>query len=382
MAIPPLVHGEEQELLRESARGFLDEHCPVAELRRVRDDVDPDGFARPVWKEMAELGWAGIPFDEALGGAGLGWTELGVVLHECGRTLAPTPLFASVAVGGALIDAAGSDDQKREWLAPLCAGDLLLAGAVQEGAHHAPHRVATRAERDGDGFVLTGEKHFVIDGHVADRIVVVARTEGADDARDGLGLFVVDPTAEGVTTERLRMLDGRNAANLRLDGVRVDASAVLGEPGDGGDALDRVCTIAAVATAAEMLGGIEAAFERTLAYLKVREQFGVPIGSFQALKHRAAKMYIELELTKTAVLEALLARDVGDEQADLLASVAKAKAGDAAQRIGDEGVQMHGGIGVTDEEDIGLFLKRFRVQQRQFGDARFHRDRFATLSGY
>ncbi|MCA9511847.1 MAG: acyl-CoA dehydrogenase family protein, partial [Myxococcales bacterium] len=209
-----LAPTEEQELLRESARGFLDERAPVAELRRLRDTADPDGFSRAVWKEMAELGWAGIPFEERFGGAGLGWAELGVVMAECGRTLAASPLLATTALGGALVALAGDDAQRERWLAPLCAGGVLLAGAVQEGPHHAPHRVAARAERDGAGFALRGRKHFVLDGHVADAIVVVARTAGGETDRDGLGLFVVDAGAPGLTVKRTLMVDGRNAATV------------------------------------------------------------------------------------------------------------------------------------------------------------------------
>lgn len=377
-----LAPTEEQELLRESARGFLDERAPVAELRRLRDTADPDGFSRAVWKEMAELGWAGIPFEERFGGAGLGWAELGVVMAECGRTLAASPLLATTALGGALVALAGDDAQRERWLAPLCAGGLLLAGAVQEGPHHAPHRVAARAERDGAGFALRGRKHFVLDGHVADAIVVVARTAGGETDRDGLGLFVVDAGAPGLTVKRTLMVDGRNAATVELDGVAVAADRVLGDPGGAAAALDAALDRATAALASEMLGGAEAAFARTLDYLRVREQFGVPIGSFQALKHRAAKMYIEIELGKSLALDALRALDEGRDDAPAAVSAAKAKLDDALQLVGAEGVQMHGGIGVTDEEDIGLFLKRFRVQQRTFGDGGFHRRRYAALRGY
>jgi alkylation response protein AidB-like acyl-CoA dehydrogenase len=377
-----LVWTDEQLLLREVARTFLDEHAPITELRRLRDDLDPDGFSRAAWKEMAELGWAGIPFDEEYGGAGLGYTELGVVMQECGRTLAATPLVASVLLGGTAVALAGNETQRKEILTPLCAGERLLAMGLQESGHHRPHAVATRAERRGNEWVLTGVKEFVLDGHVADQLVIVARVSGDEAARDGLALFLVDADARGVQRERRIMVDGRNAARVALDGVRVPTGAALGEPGGAAEALDATLDRATAGLCAEMLGGVEAAFDKTLAFLKVRQQFGVPIGSFQALKHRAAKMFIEVELAKTVVLEALQALDAGRENASLLVSVAKAKLGDAAQLVSNEGVQMHGGIGVTDEEDIGLFLKRARVQQRTFGDAAWHRDRFATLSGF
>jgi len=377
-----LAPTEEQELLRESARGFLDEQAPISELRRLRDSLDPVGFSRDVWKAMAELGWAGIPFEERFGGAGLGMAELGVVMQECGRTLAASPLLASTGLGGALVTLGGSDAQRERWLAPLCAGDLVLTGAVQEGAHHAPHRVATRAERRGGEFVLRGRKQLVLDGHVADAMVVVARTSGGESERGGLGLFVVDAGARGLSVARTVLIDGRNAANVELDGVAVPADCLLGDADGGADALDAALDRATAALCAEMLGGLEAAFAKTLAYLKVREQFGVPIGSFQALKHRAAKMYIEVELAKSLALDALRAIDEGRADAPAIVSAAKAKMDDAAQLVGNESVQMHGGIGVTDEEDIGLYLKRFRVQQRTFGDGGFHRRRYAELRGY
>lgn len=377
-----LVWTEDQEFLRETARSFLRENAPISELRSLRDEVDPDGFSRALWKEMAELGWAGIPFDETYGGAGLGYTELGVVMQECGRTLAATPLVGSVLLGGTAVALAGNDTQRKELLTPLCAGRILLTGAFQEGGHHAPHRVETRAERTDEGWTLSGRKSFVIDGHVADQIIVSARIAGGSNDPEGIALFVIDGNAAGLTRSRRIMVDGRNAAELLLEGVQVPADAALGEPGEAAAPLDAVFDRAAACLCAEMLGGIETAFEKTLDYLKVREQFGVPIGSFQALKHRAAKMFVEVELSKSVVLEALQAIDSGSENTARIVSVAKAKLDQTAQFVSNEGVQLHGGIGVTDEEDIGLFLKRARVQQRTFGDAAFHRDRFASLSGY
>ncbi len=377
-----LVWTEEQQLLREVSRTFLDENAPIGELRRIRDDVDPDGFSRPLWKQMAELGWAGVPFDEEYGGADLGYCELGLLLQECGRTLAATPLIGSVLLGGTAVALAGNDTQRKEILTPLCSGERLLAAGIQEGPHHRPYQVATRAERVGDDWLLRGTKDFVIDGHVADQLVVVARVSGDVDQRDGLGLFAIDADATGVRRERRVMVDGRNAAQIVLDGVRVADGAALGEPGNAADTLDATLDRATACLCAEMLGGIQTAFDKTLEYLKVRKQFGVPIGSFQALKHRAAKMFIELELSKTVVLEALQAIDSRDETASRKVSIAKAKLGEASQLISNECIQLHGGIGVTDEEDIGLFLKRCRVQQRTFGDTPFHRDRFATLDGY
>jgi alkylation response protein AidB-like acyl-CoA dehydrogenase len=378
-----LVLSEEQELLRRTAREFLKEHAPVAELRRLRDAQDPVGFSRELWKQMAELGWAGIPFPEELGGAGLGLVELGIVLEECGRTLAATPLVSSVLACGSALLLGGTRAQQQDVLPAIAKGERIVALALQEGPRHAPHAVATRAEAAGQGgFRITGQKGFVLDGHVADQLLVVARSAGRPGEREGLSLFLVDRDAKGVSVARTIMVDGRNAARVSLEGVEVPAGALVGAAGRGADVLDPTLDRAAAGLAAELLGSSQEAYERTLRYLKTRQQFGVPIGSFQALKHRASRLYVALELARSAVLEALQALDAGDAHASERASSAKALVSDASTLVANEGVQMHGGIGVTDEEDIGLFLKRARVAQQSFGDAAFHRDRFAALRGY
>jgi len=373
---------EEQELLRTTAREFIAEHAPVKELRRLRDTNDPVGFSRELWKQMAELGWAGIVLPEDLGGADLGYAELGLVLEECGRTLAATPLVSTVLLGANALLLAGNGTQQKDLLGAVAKGEIVLALALQEGAHHAPYQVATRAEATKDGFKLTGAKTFVLDGHVADQLIVVARTAGVPGDRDGLGLFLVKKGARGLTVTRTTMVDGRNAANVALDGVEVDKSACVGHAGRGADVLDPVLDRATIGLAAELLGTVIEAFDRTVAYLKTRTQFGVPIGSFQALKHRAAAMFTEVELSRSIVLDAL--RAVDEKRADLpqLASIAKARVSDTAQLVSNEAVQMHGGIGVTDEEEIGLFLKRARVAELTLGDGSYHRARFAKLSGF
>ena len=257
-----------------------------------------------------------------------------------------------------------------------------MALALEEGAHHAPHAIAATARRSGGGFRLDGEKRFVLDGHVADLVIVAARTAGAPDERRGITLFLVPADAKGLTRTRAVMVDSRNAAALRLDGIELGEEAVLGGVDDGADLLDPVLDRARAGLAAEMLGSAAEAFERTVQYLKERKQFGVPIGSFQALKHRAAQMFCEIELTRSAVIAALAALDAGSDDAGALACLAKAKAGDAFFLVGNEGVQMHGGIGMTDEHEIGFFLKRARVAQATFGDSAFQRDRYASLMGY
>jgi len=377
-----LALSEEQELLRNTARDFVVKNSPVKELRRLRDAQDPVGFSRSLWKEMAELGWAGIVLPEELGGAGLGYAELGIVLEECGRTLAATPLVSTTLLGGNALLIGGNETQKKEILPSVAKGERVLALALQESAHHAPWAIATRAEARSSGYRLTGKKVFVLDGHVADQLVVVARTAGKADERDGLSLFLVPKAARGLGIVRTIMVDGRNAANVTLDGVEVERSALLGAAGRGADVLDPVLDRATIGLAAEMLGTLAEAFERTIKYLKERKQFGVPIGSFQALKHRAANMFVEVELSRSIVLDALRAIDENRPDVAVLASAAKARVSDAIHLIGNEAVQMFGGIGVTDEEEIGLFLKRARVAELTLGDAAYHRGRFAALSGF
>ncbi len=377
-----LVLTDEQELLRETAREFVRERAPVSELRKLRDEKSPDGFSRELWKQMAELGWAGIIFPEEVGGVGMGHAELGIVLEETGRTLVASPLVGTVVLAGNAVLIAGNETQRKDVLTAVCEGERILALAYQEGTRHDPYAIASRAEQTAGGYTLNGKKTFVLDGHVADQLVVVARTSGQVGERDGLTLFLVDAAAEGLIRTRTLMVDSRNAANIELDGVEVERSAVLGMVGAGADVLDAVLDRATAVFSAELLGTCLEAYERTLQYLKDRKQFGVPIGSFQALKHRAANMFVEIELSRSIVLDALQAVDEGRPDLPQLASVAKARLSDAAFQIGNEALQMHGGIGMTDEEEIGLFLKRARVAQFTLGDASFHRDRYATLQGF
>ena len=377
-----LALSEEQELLRNTAREFIAEHSPVKELRRLRDSNDPVGFSRDLWKQMAELGWSGITLPEEFGGADLGYAELGIVLEECGRTLAATPFVSTLLLGANALLLAGNGTQQKDVLAAVAKGEVILALALQESAHHAPYQMATRAEATKDGYKLTGKKTFVQDGHVADQIVVVARTAGKAGERDGLSLFLVPKNARGLKVTRTMMVDGRNSANVELEGVEVDKSALVGHAGRGADILDPVLDRATIGIAAETLGTIAEAFERTINYLKTRKQFGVALGTFQALKHRAAVMFTEVELSRSIVLDALRAIDEKRPDVPVLASIAKARVSDTAFLVGNEAVQMYGGIGVTDEEEIGLFLKRARVAELTFGDAAYHRARFATLSGF
>ena len=379
-----MILNEEQTMLKDSAKEFCANNTPIAQLRKLRDEDSADGFDRGAWQAMAELGWAAIPFPEAFGGLDFGYKGLGVVTEETGRTLAASPLFATVWLGGTALNKGGSEAQKAAMLPPLAAGKLLLALALDESHRHNPHAIATEAHKASGGFLLNGKKTFVLDGHVADKLLVVARTAGESDGRDGLSLFLVDRQAAGVKVTRTRMVDSRNAANIEFDGVALGEEALVGELDQAAEVLDPTLDIGRIGMAAEMLGGLQECFERTIAYLKEREQFGVPIGSFQALKHRAANMFCEVELSKSCVLEALTALDEGRsaEEVAKLASLAKAKVGETYNLVSREGIQMHGGIGMTDEFDIGFFIKRAAVSEQTLGDVNFHRNRYGELEGY
>ncbi|MCP5199792.1 MAG: acyl-CoA dehydrogenase family protein [Gammaproteobacteria bacterium] len=377
-----LVLNEEETILKRGAHEYFGERLPVAALRRLRDEHDADGFERAAWAEMADMGWAGVLLPEAYGGAGFGYRGLGQILEEAGRTLAASPLVATVLSAAPLVLAAGSEAQREAILPAVAAGECLLALAIDEGARHAPDRIATTVTAVDGGLRIDGTKRFVLDGHVADHFVVVARSHGAVDATDGITLLLVPAASAGVRVTRTAMVDSRNAARVEFAGVNVGADAVLGTIGEGYPALERALDGARAGLAAEMLGSGLEAFERTVAYLKLREQFGQKIGAFQALKHRAALMYCEIELTRSAVLAALDALDADSAEAPALASLAKAQACEMLELVSNEAVQMHGGIGMTDAEEIGFFLKRARVAQQTFGDAAYHRDRYARLAGF
>jgi alkylation response protein AidB-like acyl-CoA dehydrogenase len=376
-----IVSSEERESIRQSARGFVRDRAPVAHLRELRDTKDATGFSRELWREMARLGFAGLVVPERWGGAALGFAELGIVAEELGRNLVPTPLLSCVLGAGAVLRG-GSDALRDAVLPGVSSGERVVTLAHDEGTRFTPHAVSTRAERRGGAFVVRGEKSFVLDGHVADSMVVAVRTSGESGSREGITLLHVPREAPGVTTTRLDLVDSRNVARVRFDDVRASEGDVVGTVDRGADVLDAVIDRGAATLASEMLGGAQEAFDRTIAYLKTRTQFGVAIGSFQALKHRAAWMFCELELTRSLVLEALRAIDVDREDAPALVSAAKARATDTYRLVTDEAVQMHGGVGVTDELDIGFYLKRARVAGETLGAARYHRDRFARLRGY
>ena len=370
----PLILNEEQTMLAEAAGGFLAEQGPIAHLRQLRDSRDADGVSRDLWRAFGEMGLAGVIIPEAYGGSGLGAVEAGVVAEAIGRHLTPSPFLSTgLLAARALIDG-GSDTQKSDWLPRFAAGDAIAALAVDEGAKHRPDRLQTQAERSGNGYRLTGTKALVIDGHVADLLIVAARTA------EGVGLFLVEPGADGVTLERTIMVDAHNAARVTLTDVAVDADALIGAA--DGALLERVLNWGRGAVAAEMSGAAQGAFDQTLTYLRDRTQFGRAIGEFQALQHRAAHLYSEIEITRAILIKALQALDAGADDSGLLISVAKARAIKSGELAVQEAVQMHGGVGMTDEFDVGLFMKRVRVASELFGDAGFHTERVARAGGY
>ena len=378
----PLLLTEEQSMLRDSARGLISDKAPVAHLRKLRDDRDAIGFSRELWATFAEMGFAGLLIPEEHGGSGLGAVEAGVIMEEIGRTLMPSPFLSTAVLAASALTRAGSTAQQSEYLPKITAGSLLSALAIDEGAKHRPANIAMQAARSGNGFRLNGAKALVVDGHVADLLIVAARSAGTVGEREGLTLFLVDPKAKGVAVERTIMVDAHNAARIIFDNVEVDADHVLGEVDGGSALLDGVLDLGRAAIASEMVGLSEEVFGRTVNYLKERKQFGKAIGEFQALQHRAAQLYIEIEITRAAVLKALQAIDGHAPNAASSVAVAKARAGTTATRAVQEGVQMHGGMGMTDQFDIGFFMKRARVCEELFGDANYHADQLARLRSY
>ncbi|MDQ8727112.1 acyl-CoA dehydrogenase family protein [Bradyrhizobium sp. LHD-71] len=377
-----LVLNEEQTLLRDSARSLISDKAPVSHFRALRDSKDKDGFSRDLWKTFSEMGFTGLLVPEEFGGSGLGCVEAGIVAEEIGHTLLPSPFLASSVLAASALQRAGSKAQKAEYLPKIADGSAIGSLAVDEGGKHRPHAITLKAVRSGNGFKLNGAKAFVVDGHVADILIVAARTAGADDDPKGITLFLVDPRAKGVQIERTIMVDAHNAARIAFKDTEVTADNVLGELDQGSAVLDGVLNIGRAVVASEMLGAGDEAFSRTVQYLKERKQFGKLIGEFQALQHRISHLYVELEITRAAVLKALQMLDEDFDNAAPIVSVAKARAGTTGTLAVQEGLQMHGGIGMTDQFDIGLFMKRMRVCQELFGDSNFHANRVAELRAY
>ena len=377
-----LIITEEQTMLKDSAKEFCKNRAPVSALRILRDEKSTTGYDKSVWNEMVEMGWTGLTIPEAYGGLDFGYVGLGQILEETGRTLTASPLVSNILLGTTCISLAADVTQKEMLLPAIAAGETMVTLAIDESNRHKPNNISTSAIKEGDRYILNGKKVFVLDGHTADQIIVVARTSGNSTDKDGLSLFLVDAKSEGIHIERTIMMDTRNAATITFNKVTVPASNLLGEEGKAGPHLEKTLDIARIGLSAEMLGSMLEAFDRTVTYLKERQQFGVTIGSFQALQHRAATMFGEIEICKSLVLKSLQAIDEDSKMLAALASMTKAKVSETIQLVTNEGVQMFGGIGMTDDEEIGFFMKRARVTQQTFGDANFHFDRYAKMNGY
>ena len=378
----PLYHNDDQAMLADSARGFMADEGGIAkQLRHFRDIGCKDGFGHALWGQFAEMGFTGMLVPEADGGLGMGHVEAGIVLEQIGRNLTPSPFLTSSVMAATAL-AAGGDDLRGRYLPGLLDGTRIYAVAIDEGPKHRPERIAAKAERAGNGFKLSGTKSFVVQGASADMLVVAARTAGSHDDEAGITLFAVPKDAAGLSLDSVRLVDSAMAAHVKLDNVQLDADAVIGEVDGGRAVLNKVLNAGRVGAAAESVGVGMGAFDMTTTYLKQRKQFGKLIGEFQSLQHRAAHLYSELEIARAAVIKAQQLLDGGSEKAELMVSVAKAKAGQAASLAVKEGVQMHGGIGMTDEYDIGLYMKRDRALAEFMGDQYYHAQRVAVLSGY
>ena len=377
-----LVLNEEQQSLKDIAKEFLQKNAPVTHFREIRDTENELGYDPDLWKQMVDLGWSGILVPEEYGGFDFGMVGMGSILEEMGKMLTPSPLFSTGVLGASLISLGGNDKQKQTYLPQIVDGSITTALALEEGNRHSPLSINTEAKKDGKNYALTGNKTFVIDGHSSNLLIVAARTSGSENDSSGITLFLVDPSIDGVEVNKTSMVDSRNSANITLKEVIVSIDDVLGEENNGAALLEEVLDRAQIAISAEMLGNASQAFDITLEYLKERKQFGAVIGSFQALQHRAAEMYSELELTKSSVIAACVAADEQSNDLRRMASLAKFKAGETNHLVTNEAVQMHGGVGVTDEYDVGLYLKRARVTEQIFGNSEYHLDRYASLSEY
>jgi len=373
---------EEQAMIKDQAKTWAGEEAPVAKFREMRDSESELCFDKSTWSSIGELGWAGILIPEEHGGVDMGYLTFGVVLEELGRQLTASPLLASGLAGATALLVAASDEQKRKWLPKVAEGSAVVTLAVDEGPRHAPEQTSLTARKTNDGFQLSGRKTHVLEGLAADVLVIAARTSGSAGDRAGITLFLVESGTKGITRERLSTADSRGYANIAFADVDVPASSVLGHVDQGAQALDSILDRARAGLAAEMLGTAAQSFDLTLDYLKNRVQFGQVIGSFQALGHRASELFTEMEMARSCVEAALHAIDADADNVAQLCSLAKCKAGDFLHHMSNELIQIHGGIGMTDEFDAGLYLKRARALEATWGNQAFHRDRYATLAGF
>ena len=377
-----LILSEEQQFLKDTALSFARDRTPVTHFRSLRDSNNVNCWDSGIWQEMVELGWSGILVPEEFGGSDFGIGGISVIMQELGKTLTPSPLLATAVLGVSVIKMLGSEDHKKIYLPKIVSGEITTAFAIDEGHHHNPFQIETSATLSDEHWVLNGQKVFVLDGASANTILIVARTSGKPGESNGLSVFVANKDSAGLEISQISTADCRNYANISMNNLKLSQEACLGAADMAGEIVEKVLDLARIAMAAEMLGNMEEAFEVTVNYLKERKQFGVAIGSFQALQHRAAKMFCEIELTKSAVMAAMHAADESSNDLERLSSLAKFQAGETLHLVSNESIQMNGGIGVTDEYDIGFYLKRARVAEQIFGTSEYHQARYADISGF
>jgi alkylation response protein AidB-like acyl-CoA dehydrogenase len=373
---------EEQSLIKDQASAWVVAKAPVGSFRALRDSKSGQSFAPDTFKAMVDMGWSGILVPQQYGGSDLGYLTFGLILEQLGRQLTASPLFSSSLVGVTALLLAGNPAQKEALLPGIASGSVLLTLALDESSRHQPEHTALQAVKRGEGFTLAGSKTFVAEGMCATHFVVAARTSGKPGDVQGISLFVVPADATGITRSALPAIDSRDHARLTLTNVQVGGTALLGALDEGMPVLEKILDRARIGIAAEMLGTACQAFDMTLDYLKTRVQFGKVIGSFQALGHRAAAMYSLMEQSRSCVEAALQAVDADADNVPELASLAKCQVGKFLFAMSNELIQIHGGIGMTDEFDAGLYLKRARVLEASFGNRAYHRDRYARLMGF
>lgn len=372
-----LIINEEQQMLKTSTKEFLDLKSPLSSLRVLRDHSYKT-HDKDLWMEMVEMGWTALTIPEEYNGLNFGYVGLGQVLEEMGRKLTLSPIISTVLMSSTLTSLSKNKILKTKLFQEIMNGSKLVSIAHEEGIQHNPNTINSLLSKQGEGYVLNGKKNFVIDGSISDYLIVSSK----DESDSNTMLVLVDSKSDGITYNNKVHMDSRTYSDISFSNVKVDKSNLLSEENDGDSILEKTFDIARVGLAAEMLGSVQEAFEMTMSYLKEREQFGVKIGSFQALQHRSALMFGEIELCKSIVLKALQAIDSNDSNLPKLASLAKAKLGMTFKLVSNEAIQMHGGIGVTDDADIGFFLKRARVIQRILGDSNYHLDRLAKINNY
>ena len=379
-----MLLNEQQQLLKTTVEDLLRQQSPVSALRHLRDNQDATGYSKQLWQQLVDMGIPTAALPEQFGGYGFGYLGLGAVFEVMGQSLCATPLLSSIVLGASVMELSGDETLQSSLLPNILEGKTTVALAIDEANRHQPLGIECSAQQRGDQWLLQGRKTFVLDGHSADKIIVVARTSPASaaNAARGLTLFLIDAKTKGLTIERTHMMDGRNAANLQFNNLYTDNSAIIGSFDKGWAILQPVLNRGRICLAAEMLGGATAVFEQTMAYLREREQFDVKIGSFQALKHRSAQLLCDLELCRSSVMAALDALDKDPKSTSQLACLAKTLANDVYLKATNEAVQLHGGMGVTDELDVGLFLKRARVCIQTLGDSHYLQDQYARLSGF